>query len=75
MRALQVRTKGINVDDIAPGDPALTGESGVERGVEARLFGLYGGPLGRPLMRLAAKAQRPFARKDWGISYLVSATL
>lgn len=73
VRSAQVKSGKIKVEHIELGDAQRTGESGIERSVELRLFPIYGSWVGRKLMQLATQAQRPFTQTDWGISYLVMA--
>lgn len=72
-KAAQVRAAGVDVRAIAHGDPARTEDSGIERSLETRFFPLYSSPLGRLLLRRAAKVQRRFYETEWGISYLAVA--
>lgn len=73
VRSAQAKTGNIHVENIELGDAQRTGESGIERSVELRLFPIYGSWMGRKLMQFATQVQRPFTRTDWGISYLVMA--
>jgi len=55
------------------GKAAATAQSGVERGLEARLWPLQAGLPGRLLFRLAFHLQTRFRNRDLGTGYLVLA--
>ncbi len=73
-KTAQMRAAGVDVDAIAAGDTARTQDSGIERSLETRFFPLYSSPMGRLLLRGAAKVQRRFYDTERGISYLAAAT-
>jgi SAM-dependent methyltransferase len=72
-RTVQVRLHRIEPNKIGLGDPVRTSESGVDRELETSLFPLYGSFIGRNCLQLAARVQRPFMGRDWGISFLAEA--
>lgn len=73
VKCRQLAKAGVELENVELGDSGLTGESGVQRDVEIKMFPLYGSWLGRKLFYFASLTQRLFFRTDLGISYLVSA--
>lgn len=69
----RIRTMGIDSARVQLGDRELTGQSGVERTLESKLFPFYAGRVGCAAFSLAARVQRAFYPTDWGISFLVRA--
>jgi len=73
VRQRQARKSGIQPDTLQVGDFEQTKASGVERGLETRLFPIYSSLVGKIFFSLAAAVQRLFYSTDLGVSYLVVA--
>jgi len=52
---------------------AATANSGIERRIASRYFGLVTSPIGRIMLQLALQAQNLTAKREWGSGYLVLA--
>lgn len=72
-RALRRRQAGARDGMPAPAMEKATAQSGVERGLEARLWPLQAGLPGRLLFRAAFRLQTAFRHRDLGTGYLVLA--